>query len=74
MINLSLNMVSAGQVTVRFPLPQNKNNAKITLTVSQNLLQNDRESPVLTTCAVRNQLQGLQQKKASPPFISNGKP
>lgn len=55
---------------VRFSLPQNKNDAKLTLTISQNLLQKDRggkySGPVLTVCAVRSQLQDLQQNKASP--------
>lgn len=55
---------------VRFSLPQNKNDAKLTLTISQNLLQKDRggkySGPVLTVCAVRSQPQDLQQNKASP--------
>lgn len=57
MLSPSLVNILTGQVTERFPLLQTR--AKITLTISQKLLQNGREAkysgPILTVCAARSQ-------------------
>lgn len=67
MLNLSLNLVSAGQSNGEiFPYPKTKMIQKITLT-SKNLLQKWQRSTqalFFTIWAVRSQPQGLQLNKS----------